>query len=91
MEVPLQSINVAPTVGPSCVTKKPDSPIEIVDLCQSPKKCSTVQSRLSSFFRKPLSDKTTNVKIHNEAKTSTEEINIDINSPLEPNASTSSL
>lgn len=87
MEVPLQSINTTPTLGPKSVTKNTNLPIETVDLCQSPKKCSTVQSRLSSFFKKPSSDKTTYVETHNEVKTSTEEINIETNSPLELSSS----
>lgn len=54
VEVPLQSINLDPLPGPS---KKVEGVSTVIDLCESPKKCQTVQSRLSHFFRKPDRDK----------------------------------
>lgn len=39
--------------GQNSVAKTVSSPI-IIDLCESPKKGSVVQSRLSHFFKKPI-------------------------------------
>jgi len=56
------------------------SPV-VIDLCQSPKKCSTVQSRLSHFFTKPKSDKICNKEETNsERENQTDKLSIEINS-----------
>jgi len=52
INVPLHSVDVDLTSKLSVDSTKCSSP-EIVDLCESPKKFSIVQSRLSHFFRKP--------------------------------------
>ena len=57
------------------------APPVVIDLCQSPKKCTTVQSRLSHFFTKTKSDKIsdkeeTNSKLENQ----TDKLCIEINS-----------
>ncbi|XP_060856666.1 uncharacterized protein LOC132934371 isoform X2 [Metopolophium dirhodum] len=68
------------------------APPVVIDLCQSPKKCTTVQSRLSHFFTKPKSDKIydreeTNSKLENQ----TDKLCIEINSsPVLNNNSISS-
>lgn len=65
MEIPLRSIDIDPVSRPVSVKKTDDLPPPIVDLCESPKKSSTVQSRLSHFFRKTknekIDDKETNI------------------------------
>lgn len=68
------------------------APPVVIDLCQSPKKCSTVQSRLSNFFTKPKNDKIydkeeTNSKLENH----TDKLCIEISSsPVQNNVSISS-
>lgn len=52
----------------------------IVDLCVSPKKCATVQSRLSHFFRKPASGNVCPTKTNNDAKNKSEQLCAIINS-----------
>jgi len=68
------------------------APPVVIDLCQSPKKCTTVQSRLSHFFTKSKSDKIndkekTNSKLENQ----TDKLCIEVNSsPVLNNVSISS-
>lgn len=47
----------------------------IVDLCESPKKNPTVQSRLSHFFKKPISD-----VINDKQENQTDELFLEIDS-----------
>lgn len=68
------------------------APPVVIDLCQSPKKCTSVQSRLSHFFTKPKSDKIydkeeTNSKLENQTDILCIEIN---SSPVLNNVSISS-
>lgn len=68
------------------------SPV-VIDLCQSPKKCTTVQSRLSHFFTKPKSDKIICDKneTNSELETQPDKLCIEINSsPVQNNVSISS-
>lgn len=53
MEVHLRSVDEAIEQGPNIAAKTVSSPT-IIDLCESPKKGSVVQSRLSHFFKKPI-------------------------------------
>jgi len=56
-------------------------PPVVIDLCQSPKKCSTVQSRLSHFFTRPKSDKICNKEeTSSELENQTDKLSIEINS-----------
>lgn len=68
-----------------------ESPV-VIDLCQSPKKCSTVQSRLSHFFTKPKSNKICNKEeTNNEQENQTEKLSIEINSsPVQNNVNITS-
>lgn len=50
MELPLRSTTNQPKPGPSNCIDEIEKPV--IDLCSSPKKYSTVQSRLSKFFTK---------------------------------------
>lgn len=58
VEVPLRTICVDPEPDPksTSITKIADPP-PLIDLCVSPKKNVTVQSRLSHFFRNSKNDK----------------------------------
>ncbi|XP_022171575.1 uncharacterized protein LOC111034597 isoform X2 [Myzus persicae] len=69
-----------------------DAPPVVIDLCQSPKKCTTVQSRLSHFFTRPKSDKICNKEETNsELENQTDELCIEMNSsPVQNNVSISS-
>jgi hypothetical protein len=101
VEVPLQSINLNPVPGPSA-TLDPvprssknlkDVSTTVIDLCESPKKCQTVQSRLSHFFRKPDRDKICDRETddQNQEKQKNQIEHIDLSSSPEHNESFSSL
>ncbi|XP_060844773.1 uncharacterized protein LOC132924458 [Rhopalosiphum padi] len=82
-EVPQQSI------GTNSVPKLSNvaSPV-VIDLCESPKKCAVVQSRLSHFFTKPKSVKICDEKINSELENQTEKLSIEVNSsPVQNNVS----
>lgn len=79
MEIPLQSINEYHPV-PSTSAEKSNSPAIVVDLCDSPKKCQPVQSRLSHFFRKPKSDEVCEKEITSEKVIKTNHFNVETNS-----------
>lgn len=55
VEVPLRSLNIDNPVSTTSV-KNDNSSAIVVDLCNSPKKCQSVQTRLSHFFRKSKND-----------------------------------
>lgn len=57
--------------GGSSNVKKSSS--TIVDLCESPKKNPTVQSRLSKFFRKPTSEVINDEQVNSEQGNKTDE------------------
>jgi hypothetical protein len=82
-EIPQQSI------GTNSIPKLSNvaSPI-LIDLCESPKKCAVVQSRLSHFFTKPKSIKICDEKINSELENQTEKLSIEVNSsPVQNNVS----
>ncbi|XP_025198316.1 uncharacterized protein LOC112596753 [Melanaphis sacchari] len=59
---------------------------EVIDLCQSPKKCTVVQSRLSHFFTKPKNNKVCDEKTNCVLENQTEKLSIEINSaPVQNN------
>ncbi|XP_050438212.1 Fanconi anemia group M protein [Adelges cooleyi] len=80
VEQPLRTINNQPVAGPSNLTKPLEKSV-IIDLCESPKKYSTVQSRLSNFFTKHKTDNTsiniTNSELVNNYRFTDPTINVD--------------
>uniref|UniRef100_A0A2S2NCS8 Fanconi anemia group M protein n=1 Tax=Schizaphis graminum TaxID=13262 RepID=A0A2S2NCS8_SCHGA len=74
-EVPQQSIGTNSVPKLSSV-----APPVVIDLCESPKKCAVVQSRLSHFFTKPKSVKICDEKINSELENQTEKLSIEVNS-----------
>lgn len=87
MEIPLRSINVdhpVPSTSAGCFNQP-----AIIDLCDSPKKCPPVQSRLSHFFRKPKSDEVCEKEISNEKVIQTNQFEVETNSQSLLNASIS--
>lgn len=79
VEVPLRSMNENHPV-PSTSSKNVDSSAIVIDLCDSPKKCPTVQSRLSHFFRKPKIDGIVERKINDEKVEKTDQFSVETNS-----------
>lgn len=62
----------------------------IVDLCVSPKKCATVQSRLSHFFRRPAIDNVCHTDTNSEAGKQSDQICDDNNSVCDNEGTSSS-
>lgn len=78
VEVPLRSTDLGNIDKQNGVSKKIDSPSIVVDLCESPKKSTTVQSRLSHFFKKPINNtcyKETNNEVEKQSNIVCEESN----------------
>lgn len=103
VEVPLKSINLDPVPGPSTILdpipgssknlKEVNLHTTVIDLCESPKKCQTVQSRLSHFFKKPDRDKICDTETdgQNQEKQNNQIELVELNSSPEHNDSYSSL
>lgn len=81
MEVHLRTADEVTIQSQNNVVETVNSPTTVIDLCESPsKKCGTVQSRLSTFFKKPTNINISAKKTNGENNEQTTESCIEQNS-----------